>query len=134
MKNEFIPPYVPSIRVAPVSGTRKTGNGQGGDAFANVLSQVQNAHNASQPLRVSAHAQMRLRERGVHMTDEDWRKLGQAVVKAEEKGAKDAYVMYGQTGFVVNVKNRTVVTTMVGEEPSIITNIDSVVIVPRLDR
>ncbi len=135
MKNEFFPPFFPQSRVTPSSGVKRTSSvqEQNGNSFANVLHEIQEKQVAFQPLRISAHAQTRMRERGVQMTDKDWNKLGQAVVKAAEKGAKDAYVMYGHAGFVVNVPNRTVITTMVDDEPSVITNIDSVVIVPRLD-
>ncbi len=136
MNESFLTPL---ILQQPISSnvavnTKAQQQQQGVSSFAEVLQQAKDKSSQDISLRVSAHAASRMQARGVHMTQEDWNKLGQAVAKAEEKGSKDAYVVYGHNGFVVNIKNRTVVTTMVDKEAPIVTNIDSVVIVPRLDR
>lgn len=83
---------------------------------------------------MSAHATQRMQQRGLSLNGADWSQIGQAVDKAESKGAKEAYLMYGNAGFVINVPNRTVITAMINQEDTVVTNIDSVVIVPRLDR
>ena len=115
---------------------RKTGaqaaNVSGSPNFADVLRSVGNS--AVPSLKVSAHAAARLRDRGVHMSNADWQNVGAAVDRASQKGARDAYVMYGQHGFVVNVANRTVITAMNQQEETVVTNVDSVVVIPKLDR
>lgn len=70
-----------------------------------------------------------MQQRGVALTQADIVKLQQAVDKAGQKGSKDVYVVYGQTGFVVNVPNRTVITAMSNQDQPVVTNIDSVVVV-----
>ncbi|MCL6442026.1 MAG: hypothetical protein K6T83_00945 [Alicyclobacillus sp.] len=84
-------------------------------------------------LRLSAHAAIRLQQRGMQLSTADLARLGQAVDQAQAKGSRDAYVLYGDTGFVVNVPNRTVITAIPSREDTIITNVDSVVVVKRLD-
>lgn len=112
-------------------------------SFREVLSSLQTTSKSSvektvvsntSTLKVSAHAAARMQERGVALSESDWNKVSQAVETAAKKGSRDAYVMYGQTGFVVNVPNRTVITTMSNQTGAVVTNIDSVVVVPRLDR
>ncbi|MCL6548378.1 MAG: hypothetical protein K6T30_05660 [Alicyclobacillus sp.] len=85
------------------------------------------------PLRVSAHARQRLAERGLTFTETDWARLSEALTRAERKGARDAYLLYGDAGLVVNVPNRTVITAMETRGGQVVTQIDSVVIVPRPD-
>jgi flagellar operon protein len=80
-------------------------------------------------LRVSGHAQSRLQERGIVLSPSDWNRIEGAVNRVSEKGAKDAYLMMGQVGLVVNVPNRTVITAMDHGPETIVTNIDSVVVV-----
>jgi len=52
------------------------------------------------------------------------------VTRADEKGAKDSLVLLRDLAFIVNVKNRTVVTAVDGEhlKDNVFTNIDSAVI------
>lgn len=121
-------PYAPGARPAvgkPSAVKQQT-------PFADVLRQVE--QNATGGLKVSAHATARMQQRGVTMTASDWTQISKAVDKAEQKGSKDAYLLYGNTGLVVNVPNRTVITAMAHQDDTIVTNIDSVVMVQRLDR
>lgn len=101
------------------------------ESFSSVLERAQTP---DEGLKLSAHAQSRLQQRGVTLTAADLTRLQNAVTAAAGKGSKDAYLLYGDAGFVVNVPNRTVITAMVNREETIVTNIDSVVIVPRPDR
>jgi hypothetical protein len=64
----------------------------------------------------------------------DWRRIGEVVDKVAAKGAKDAYIAYGEQGFIVNIPSRTVVTTLTHGGETVVTNIDSVAIVSRLDQ
>ncbi|MBA4252183.1 MAG: flagellar protein [Chlorobiaceae bacterium] len=80
-------------------------------------------------IKFSAHALKRLESRNIQMDDLTMDKLTSAVEKAEAKGAKDSLVMLDDTAFIVNIANRTVVTTMPVKEndDKVFTNIDSVV-------
>lgn len=82
-------------------------------------------------LKFSHHAEVRLQERGIQMKPEQMRKLEDAVQKAEAKGAKESLILMKEAAFIVNVKNRTVVTALDGSSLSqhVFTQIDSAVIV-----
>src|SRR5512146_71011 len=68
-----------------------------------------------QGLQFSKHAQSRLEARNVSLNSEDMTKLQNAVQKAEDKGANDSLVFLRDMAFIVNVPNRTVVTTMTND-------------------
>ncbi len=96
--------------------------------------EVLQAANEATKVRFSAHALSRLQERGVALSREDVLQLEAAVDTAGKKGARDAYLVFGDAGFVVNVPNRTVVTALTNGDGTLVTNIDSVVFVHRPDR
>lgn len=81
-------------------------------------------------LQFSKHAKERVMQRGIELTPELMNDLNKAVDKASAKGAKDVVIFDTMNAFIVNVPNRTVVTTMSGNEmrENIFTNIDSAVI------
>lgn len=83
----------------------------------------------NQKVRFSKHAAERLEERGIEMTEDILNSLSDAVSRAGEKGAKDTLVI-GESGmYIVNVPNRTVITTLNRDDgkQNIFTNIDSAV-------
>jgi flagellar operon protein len=81
-------------------------------------------------LKFSRHAQERLDARNIRLNEADLSTLQQAVSKAEEKGGRDSLVLLRDLAFIVNVRNRTVVTAMDGErlKENVFTNIDSAVV------
>ena len=85
---------------------------------------------AQEKVLFSAHAENRMRERGITLTEGDLQKLDTAVSDLEKKGARESLVYMDGTAFVVSVRNRTVITAMDGSRPqeNIITNIDSAAI------
>ncbi|QQE80810.1 hypothetical protein [Alicyclobacillus sp. SO9] len=119
-------PYVsgPSRQSKPVQSQPKESFG----------GQFQKALYETSKLKFSAHALQRLKQRGIELNGKDLKNMEQAMNMLQEKGSKDGYLLYGNQGFVVNVPSHTVVTTMKHDEPTVITNIDSVAIVPQLDR
>lgn len=86
------------------------------------------------PWNVSQHAGNRMAERGISLTSSDWLAMEQAAKQAEAKGARDTYMVMGNVGFVVHLPSRTLVTALHPAEHPIVTQIDSVVFVSRLDR
>lgn len=81
-------------------------------------------------LQFSKHAQERVTQRGIELTPELMEDLNDAVKKADAKGAKDVVIFDSMNAFIVNVPNKTVVTTMSGSEmrDNVFTNIDGAVI------
>lgn len=82
-------------------------------------------------LKVSAHAQTRLKSREIEMGAEAWSRVLDGVERAAQKGAKESLVMVDDVALVVSVRNRTVITAVEKAQlkQSVFTNIDSAVIV-----
>lgn len=80
-------------------------------------------------LQFSKHAQERIAQRGIEITEDLMKDLNTAVSKADAKGAKDVVIFDSVNAFIVNVPNKTVVTTMSGNEmrDNVFTNIDGAV-------
>jgi len=100
-----------------------------GQSFQQILeSRTKGAQ--TQPLSFSMHASQRLSDRRISMTPADEAKLEALVEKARAKGSKDALVIMDGKGFVVSVKNNTVITVLDNGQlnDSVVTNIDSAVL------
>ncbi|WP_252891225.1 TIGR02530 family flagellar biosynthesis protein [Thermoclostridium stercorarium] len=72
---------------------------------------------------------MRMQMRNLHLTEAQREKLAKAVDKADAKGVRDTLVVMDQMAFVVNVRNRTVITALNSSEmrENVFTNIDGAV-------
>jgi len=83
------------------------------------------------PLKFSAHASQRLRERKIELDPATLAKVVDAVDKADAKGIDDTLVLTKDVALIVNVKNRTVITAMDKTQMTgnVFTNIDGAVIV-----
>ncbi len=83
------------------------------------------------PLKFSAHAFQRLQDRKIPMDQALMSKINAAVDKASQKGVEDTLVLTGDAAFIVNVKNRTVVTAMDRNSlnGNVFTNIDGAIMV-----
>ncbi len=83
------------------------------------------------PLKFSAHATQRLRDRKINLDPSIMNKLSEAVDRAEAKGVDDTLVLTKDAALIVNVKNRTVVTALDTGSLSgnVFTNIDGAVII-----
>lgn len=108
-------PSAPSRRpYAPASGFEK--------ALAGVL-------------KVSQHAEKRLRERNLKLGAEDMKGLSEAVAAAGRAGSKMAAVVAGGTVLVVSPQNRTVVTALgISDQMTMINRVDTLVFVGRTSR
>jgi len=94
--------------------------------FSQILQQEINGNTE---IKFSKHAESRLQARNIQLTQAQKDKMSQAVNKADEKGVKDSLVLMDNIAFVVNVKNRTVVTAVNSNElkDNVFTNIDGAV-------
>lgn len=81
-------------------------------------------------LKFSAHAVDRMASRGIQMLPADMKRMEEAIDKAGQKGSKDTLLLMGENAFIVNVKNRTVVTAMdrAMMKENVFTNIDSTIV------
>ncbi len=103
---------------APVEST------EGQKPFEEILKQE------LEDLKFSNHARQRLESRNISLSTEDRQALGQAVAQAEQKGAQDSLVLLNDLAFIVNVRNKTVITAMTQDQmkDNVFTNIDSAII------
>ena len=80
--------------------------------------------------KFSAHAEERLKSRGVSFDANQLTRLEKGIDAAAQKGSREALVLVDGVAMVIAVRNRTVVTAMPGQTdgPSVFTNIDAAVI------
>lgn len=100
-----------------------------GQSFADTLAQ-KIAQPETQSLKFSNHAQKRLETRDITLTDDGLARLATAVDKAEKRGGRESLVLMDEMAFIVNVKERIVVTAMDANQrgEGVFTQIDSVVL------
>lgn len=79
-------------------------------------------------LKFSKHANERLQNRNIELSEKQLEKLSEGTKKAQEKGISESLVMVDNIAFIVNVKNSTVITALDEGEDKIFTNIDGAVI------
>jgi flagellar operon protein len=112
--------------INPVSkpNQAQTGNQakpSGNASFSDALDQAN--------IKFSNHAQKRLETRSIEMDQSSMNRLSSAVDKAQAHGAKESLVLMDDLAFVVNVRDRMVVTTvdMNRAKEGVFTQIDTVV-------
>lgn len=107
---------------APASSPAPVHKPAGGADFAKTLAEVQG-------IRFSNHAQQRLQSREIQLTDDGVHRLSNAVEKAEKRGGKSSLVLMDDLAFIVNVRERLVVTAMetAARGEGVFTQIDTVV-------
>lgn len=114
--------------------TERTDSQKGqGASFEEILRQKRNLQTGE--LKFSKHADSRLSQREISLTESQRKRLEDGTLKAREKGMKESLVMVDELAFIVNVKNNTVVTAMsleadsMGSDDAVFTNIDGAVII-----
>ena len=70
-------------------------------------------------------------DRNISLTKEQLDRLERGTKKADEKGIRESLVIMDNLSFIVNIKNRTVITAMdqSENEENVYTNIDGAVII-----
>lgn len=116
---------VERVQTSQVSGENSAGN-TGDTSFSQILADqlTQNRVNFSK------HAQQRLEQREISMTESDLSLLNSAVKRAEEKGVHNSLVLMEDKAFIVNVQSGTVITAMDKNDlkEQVFTQIDGAVI------
>lgn len=79
-------------------------------------------------VRFSKHAERRLETRNISMSEEQRVRLNDATNQALQKGMKEPLVMVDDLAFIVNVRNKMVVTAVNDTERAVFTNIDGAII------
>lgn len=122
LKIQSTNPIQPSIPAGESNTSSARVNNEGGVSFAETLSQAQK-------LRFSNHAQKRLEARNIALSDDGINRLSNAIDKAEKRGGKESLVMVDDLAFIVNVRDRMVVTALDSKNrgEGVFTQIDSVV-------
>ncbi len=125
---------MPDPQLTPVSSARPTPATTGqlarqaaqNGAFGQALAQAEQA----QSVRFSSHAQKRLEKRDIQLGDDGLARLNAAVDRAAQRGGRESLVLMDDLAFIVNVKERLVVTAMDGQsrKEGVFTQIDSVVL------
>ncbi len=111
---------------------RKESNKEGTFSFQEILKSKQGEiEQKASELKFSKHADSRLAERKINLSENQMQRLYDGTEKAKAKGIKESLVMVDEYAFIVNIKNNVVVTAMSREESNdtIITNIDGAVII-----
>jgi flagellar operon protein len=112
--------YSDATNVSQASQSNKDAQG---DSFQQYLEQASS-------IRFSNHAQRRMEARSIDLDQEKITRLENAVEKANAHGSKESLILLDELAFIVNVRDRTVVTTMdmSNNKNGVFTQIDSVVI------
>jgi len=112
----------PGVQPAPTPAHPPRAASTQASSFAETLAEAQN-------LKFSNHAQKRLEKRNITLSDEGLSRLNSAVVKAEKRGGQESLVLMDDLAFIVNIRDRLVVTAMDADSrrDGVFTQIDSVV-------
>ena len=105
------------------NGKKLRNNTADGLSFQQILENKQN-----EELHFSKHANERLANRNIDLTEEQKKRLKEGVNRASSKGIRDSLVMVDNMAFIVNVTNRTVITAVDNGDDKIFTNIDGAVV------
>ncbi len=97
-------------------------------SFEAILSAKAQAKENVSELKFSRHANERLRNRNIDLSEEQVKRLESGVAKALEKGISESLVMVDSYAFIVNTRSNVVVTAVTGQEDRVFTNIDGAVI------
>ncbi len=118
----------PALGGATLSGTARpaAGKQQRGPSFAGILQREMR----SSKLNLSSHARERLAQRGIQIDADEMGRLEEAFDLASKKGVNASLVLLGDLAFIVDVKDRRIVTAMEArsKEGKVFTNIDGAIL------
>lgn len=86
-------------------------------------------HATDQTVKVSKHAQKRLDERNIHISEQKWQLIGEKMNEAQKKGVTDSAVILKDTVLIASAKNNTIITAMDREQADVVTNINGTILI-----
>ena len=115
----------PAVPAAPGAGSRS----RTATAQASTRASFAEALQDAQGVRFSNHAQKRLEKRSISLSEDGLARLASAVDKASQRGGQVSLVLMDNLAFIVNVRDRLVVTALdeQSRREGVFTQIDSVV-------
>ncbi|HYF83051.1 MAG TPA: TIGR02530 family flagellar biosynthesis protein [Clostridia bacterium] len=121
-------PILPIGRPMPSAKPAEDKNTSKGSSFDAVF---QEELSKQSEVKFSKHALERLQSRNIKLSKEDLNKIDNAVNKAAEKGVKETLIIMGNSAFIANVKNKTIITAATEDnlKNNVFTNIDGAVII-----
>ena len=113
-----------------VQNQRVSGENSAGNTGETPFSQILANQLTQSKVSFSKHAQQRLEQINISMTESDLSLLDSAVRRAEEKGVHNSLVLMEDKAFIVNVQSGTVITAMDKNDlkEQVFTQIDGAVI------
>ena len=120
----------PSIEQAASEYLEKSQGSEAGRYDGRSFAEVFESKKTFEPPKFSKHAENRLSERNIELSDIVMNRLSAGMQAAGQKGINESLVMVDQLAFIVNVKNQTVITALDknDSEGNVFTNIDGAVI------
>ncbi|TXC91954.1 hypothetical protein FS935_06100 [Metabacillus litoralis] len=96
----------------------------------NDFKQLLNNELVNSELKISKHAQERLIERHITLTNDEWSSIEAKMTEARKKGVQDSLVLVSEAALIINAKSNTVITAMDREEAKtqMFTNINGAII------
>ncbi len=96
-------------------------------SFSEILQKLDD----KQSVKFSKHADLRLKNRNITLTEADITRINKGISDAGKKGIKDALILMDNKVFIASVKNNTIITATTNEKlnENVFTNIDGAVIV-----
>ncbi|GAF63708.1 flagellar operon protein [Bacillus sp. TS-2] len=82
-------------------------------------------------LKVSKHAEQRLKQREIEILPQTWQQISSKVQEAKEMGITDSLVLTKDAALIVSAKNKTVITALAREEAhqQIFSNINGTILI-----
>lgn len=99
-------------------------------ANQSFLDHLQEVTKNSQKLKISKHANDRIVERKISISEQEWQQVSEKVFEARSKGVNQPLVLMDQAALIVSAKNETVITAMERSETKnqLFTNIDGTIV------
>lgn len=118
--------HVPLQPLLQPQKSLKTNTNQTKQSFLEHLQEATN----SEELKISKHANERLIERNISISDEEWQVVTDKVFEARSKGVNQPLVLMEKAALIVSAKNATVITAMERTEAKnqLFTNIDGTIV------
>jgi len=118
-------------KVVPIDVPKQNSSSQRANAGSSFKDVFERELQKAKDIKLSAHAQERLKMRNIELNTSDLQKLSEAMDRADSKGARESLLLYGDTAFIASIKNRTIITAVDKEsaKDNVFTNIDSAVII-----